>query len=169
MNKSILILSIFIISFFSLNAQIDTIIIVNSVQKITQIDNKNDCVLRTHMIQFKPFSRDLDTINCETHCFLDSLVSIIKKDTLIKQIQIGIHLSMKEWSDEYSYNLDKMWEQIIAYMNSKDINNNLFVGKSYYDTLPVKNKPSKYESQKVFWDTEYKYNRRVEFLFNYNK
>jgi hypothetical protein len=139
--------------------------IINSINELSAVACKNNYLLRTNSIKYTIFTRDLDTINNETICFLDSLSKIIKIDSSIVRVDIYVHLSIKEWSSKYSINLDKMWKQIINYLENKGISRSLLNGRNFYNTVPIKNK-SKEETDEVFFKYEYKSNRRVEFKFS---
>lgn len=172
MNKTIFNI-ILIFSSLSLLAQDRDTIVVYSVYELNRANQlnltENKVVkLVTYDVNFKMFTRDLDTNNCNTICFFYNFSNFVKNDTTISNIEVGVHLSMKEWSNQYSYKLDKMWEQIISVLVNQNVKQSILTGKNYYDTKPIKSKPDIGETEKQFWDTEYLFNRRVEFIINFN-
>lgn len=164
---------IFFMLFYSnLLSQNKDTLVVNSIfelKKAVKLNlNKNKVVkLITHSIEYKIFTNDLDTNNCNTNCFIINFSDLIKKEKSIKKIKICIHMAMRDWCSQYSYRLDKMWEQIISELVKQGIDKNLLYGENYYDYKPLKLEPNEGETVEQFWKTEYLFNRRVEVIIDF--
>lgn len=119
-------------------------------------------ILRNHSIQFTFVNRNLDTSNTKTIQFLDSLASYLVEYG--NSIEIGTHISIK-YSNSSSRNYDNMPNEILNYLVSKGVRKEQLIVQNYLDRSPILSlsEKTKFNTEREFWEAEWKTNNRVEF------
>ena len=144
----------------------DTIPVVKTVYELAHSDAKK-VILRTHDICFQFVTLHLDTIDYQNRVFLDSIADYLLSHNDVKSVEVNIHLSLKEWYEEYSISLLLyMYEEIISYLGNKGVDTSYIVGKQCYDYYPIVdcNKLPDEEKRTCFDNDDFRLNRRVEFV-----
>jgi hypothetical protein len=144
----------------------DSIPVVKTVNELAHSDAKK-VMLRTNNICFQFVTRHLDTIDYQNRVFLDSIAAYLLSHKDVKSVEVDIHLSLKEWYEEYSISkLLYMYEEIISYLGNKGVDTTYITGKQCYDYYPIIdcNKLSGEECRKCFDNDDFRLNRRVEFV-----
>ena len=175
MNKIIAVFS-FIFLLQSVNAAVvsnqDSIPVVYSLAELEASPKDGKVNLRIHSILFRLGFRDLDTNYQGNIQFLDSLVQLIRGTDEIKSIEIGIHFAKSGIEPEYlSDKLFFMYEGIIDYLVKKGVDEGLLSGEQYYNYHPLLDidcKKLEGEEKKKCISDDYRYNRRVEFIFDFD-
>ena len=160
MKKTILIIA-FLTGCLSITAQChcDSLREVKSLCELGKICPKKGVFYRSYNIRYKSFvpKRKIDTLNIVTQRELAGLARIIKEDNTIKQVKINVHLAKRQWSDEYSYRLDIMYEDVIDHLVKLGVKREILSGKQYY------NKCLLIDTNDGMLD--FSVNNRVEFVF----
>ena len=146
--------------------QDDTLPVVATVSELTNSDAKT-VLFRTHDIRFQFYYCHLDTLDNQTCIILDSIASYLSSNKNIDMAQIGIHLSLVEWTEEYSGSLLLyMYEEIISYLVNRWVDASMLEGKQYYNYYPVCNCRTMPDEKKreCYEKSDFAQNRRVEFL-----
>lgn len=144
----------------------DSIPVVKTVNELAHSDAKK-VMLRTNNICFQFVTRHLDTNDYQNRVFLDSIAAYLLSHKDVKSVEVDIHLSLKEWYEEYSISkLLYMYEEIISYLGNKGVDTTYITGKQCYDYYPIIdcNKLSGEECRKCFDNDDFRLNRRVEFV-----
>lgn len=144
----------------------DSIPVVKTVNELAHSDAKK-VMLRTNNICFQFVTRHLDTNDYQNRVFLDSIAAYLLSHKDVKSVEVDIHLSLKEWYEEYSISLLLyMYEEIISYLGNKGVDTSYIVGKQCYNYYPIIdcNKLSGEECRKCFDNDDFRLNRRVEFV-----
>lgn len=144
----------------------DSIPVVKTVYELAHSDAKK-VMLRTNNICFQFVTLHLDTIDYQNRVFLDSIADYLLSHNDVKSVEVNIHLSLKEWYEEYSISLLLyMYEEIISYLGNKGVDTSYIVGKQCYNYYPIVdcNKLPDEEKRTCFDNDDFRLNRRVEFV-----
>jgi outer membrane protein OmpA-like peptidoglycan-associated protein len=143
----------------------DSLKVFESVCQLKNINPKKGTLYRTRNIKFKLFTEKLDTLDIGTQRELLKIAETIKEDSMIKHVEIDVHLTRRGWSSEYSHGLNFMYEDIINYLVKLGVKKEILSGKQYYNKHPLIDKPDDMSWDEYYTKIDLKVNRRVEFIF----